>query len=235
MPSSQRQGPILVVLVVLFLGLMVPRGEAEAAFVQLGFDFTGGSSLSLLGGTIVTPPDGTFDTGSATLQVEASDISTPIPGGDVVLKQTDFAGTVSKNVLGAADISGPYSGSQVGTLSGTLAAGGTGADFTEDMFLDLNITLGCIGLGCDPLGFPVNVVGVNALSFSFLSITDLDSVGNATILLTTPVELDGVFGVLTLVGQETSRQFVPEPATGSLLLLGLAWLGRTRTRVRQGS
>ena len=110
------------IYLVLILGLMTPWGEARAAPIQLDFDFTSGSSLSLLGGTIVTPPDGTFDTGFARLQVEASDISTPIPGGDVVLELAVFAGTVSKNVAGAADISGPFAGTQLGTLNGTLAA-----------------------------------------------------------------------------------------------------------------
>jgi hypothetical protein len=232
--SLSRQLYILIATLS-FVGLMISPSDARASSIQIDFDFTGESFLSLLGGTIVTPPDGTFDTGFVRLQVEASDLTTPIPGGDVVLRQGEFEGTVVKNVAGAADISGPYAGIQVGILNGTLAPGGTAADFIEDMFFDLDIALGCTGTGCDPLGFPINVAGINALSFTTMSITGLDTLGTAKIEMSAPVLLDGVLGVLTLVGNETIRSVVvPEPQTGTLVAMGLAVLAVSR-RVRRGT
>jgi hypothetical protein len=214
--------------------LLASAGTAAAAsLIQIDFDFTAESVMSLLGGTIVTPPDGSFDSGSVRLWVDATDIETGIVGGEVAIGQGAFSGTVAKNVAGAADISGPFSGTQVGTLLGVLDAGATSATFVDDLMIDLNFNLACTGVGCDPLGFPVNVMGISAFSLGTISITGLDIDGTARVEITTDIELDGVLGTLNLVGNEIARIFVvPEPQTATLLMLGLVGLACKRTRRR---
>ena len=205
---------------------------ANASVIQIDFDFTAQSVLSLLGGTIVTPPDGSFSSGTVRVLVDATDLETPIAGGDVTVGFGTFAGTVSKNVAGAADVSGPFAGTQVGTLVGILDPGLISATFTDDLMLDMNVNFGCTGTGCGPLGFPVSVLGIEALSLGTISLTGLEADGTAQIDVTTAVELDGVLGTLNLVGNETSRLFiVPEPQTATLLLLGLVGLGMKRSRL----
>ena len=229
MQSLYRRGVTCIALV---LGLMAPPGEARATFLEIDFDFTDQSFVSLLGGVIVTPPDGSFDSGSARVRVDASDLSTPIPGGDVTFDQADFAGSVFKVIPEAAFILGSFEGVQIGTLDGTLAPGEMGVDFAEDIILDLDIALACAGVGCDLLGFPIDVTGISSLAITFMSFTDLNSPGDATISAILPIELDGVLGVLTLVVNEQSRQFIPEPQTATLLVIGLALLKLSRPRVR---
>lgn len=220
----------VVVTLLTMLAVLFSAGAAAASVIELDFDFTAESFMSLLGGTIITPPDGTFDSGTVRFIVDATDIDTAIAGGEVALGFGTFAGTVVKNVAGAADISGPYSGTQVGTLLGILDAGGASATFIDDLMLDVNFNFACTGTGCGPLGFPVNVSGVNAFSLGTIAITGLDAEGTARVEMVTSVELDGVLGTLNLIGNETARAFVvPEPQTATLLLLGLVGLGVKRS------
>ena len=197
---------------------------------RIRFDFTGGSFISLLGGTIVTPPDGTLDTGAATVWVEATAPGAYVASGQVILGGVNVAGTVAKNVFGSADVSGPYLASQTAPLAGTLAAGMDGADFVDDLSLFVDAQLDCTGSGCSAIGFPVSVSGVSLLAVTFLPITDLGVVGGASINATVPIELDGVLGELNLVGVEVSRTFIPEPGTFLLVSVGLGLMAAGRRR-----
>lgn len=223
--ARRAMGALPAALVAIFALQGVAAAQTSERIV---FDFTGGSSISLLGGTITTPPDGTLDVGTARLLVEATAPGVYVPGGQFQLEGVDLSGTVSKNVAGVADISGTYAASQVGALTGTLAAGQDGGDFVDPLSLFIDATIGCVGSGCAALGFPVDELGVSLLSVSFLPVTDLGIAGAARIETSIPIEIDGVLGTLDLVGVEVSRTLVPEPGTFVLVAAGLLLLGARR-------
>jgi hypothetical protein len=105
----------------------------------------------------------------------------------------------------------------------------TGGDFVDGLAVDLDIVLGCVGSGCSSLGFPISDIGPALLSLSFLSISNLGLPGGARITASIPFEVDGVLGILDLVGIESARTFVvPEPGTIILVAAGLAILAAGR-------
>ncbi len=205
----------------LALSLFVAASPATAASVLIDFDFASQSSISLLGGIITTPPDGSIDSASGRLSLEASSLTTFISGGQAVLDQITFSGAIAKNVGGVADISGPIDGTQVGTLNGTLTGGQTSLSFPGTIAINLNANFACAGSGCASLGFPVVDSGLFNLTAGILPISGIGTIGNAQITADIPIALGGVLGVLHLVGIETGRSFVPEPTTALLLGLGL--------------
>lgn len=213
-----------------FAALLGSPGQVSADNVEIEFDFTGGSSLSLLGGVIVTPPDGTLDVGGATVDLEATDLTTIVPGGAAALSGLNASGTVAKNFPGSADISGPYSATQVGTLPGTVSGALDGVDFVTDLQLDINVAFDCTGTGCFSLGFPVNENGTFDFAITFLPITNMGMVGGAGIDISVPIEVGGILGTLNLVGVEVGRTFIPEPGTALLVGLGLVVMGVARRR-----
>ena len=205
----------------LALSLVVAGSPATAASVLIDFDFASQSSISLLGGIIVTPPDGTVDSGSGRLSLEATSLTTFISGGQAVLDLITFSATIATNVGGVADISGTISGTQVGVLPGTLTPSQTDLSFPGTIAVNLNANLPCTGTGCASLGFPVVDSGIFNLTAGTLPITGIGTIGTANITADIPISLGGVLGVLHLVGIETSRSFLPEPTTAMLLGLGL--------------
>jgi hypothetical protein len=215
----------------LALLLLLPAGPASALSERITFDFTGGSVFSLLGGTIVTPPDGTLDVGTVDLFVEVTAPGVYVPGGAFVLDGISLAGTVAKN-LGAANIAGSYAASQVAPLVGTLDPGLGGGHFVDDLALTFDTQIGCSGSGCASLGFPVSDVGVSLFALSFLPVTDLTVPGAAQITASFAFEVDGVLGHFDLVGVEVARAFIPEPGTFLLVATGCTWIAAMRRRVR---
>lgn len=212
----------------LALSLLLTATPAAAASVLIDLDFASNSWISLLGGTIVTPPDGSISVGSGQLTLEATSLTTFVSGGQVALDQVTFAASIAKNVAGQANVSGPISGTQVGSLAGTLTAGQTVLSFPGTMAMNLNAAIACTGPGCSVLGFPVSTSGIENLTVGNLPISGLGSVGMAQIVADIEISLGGVLGVLHLVGVETGRSFVPEPA--GLILLGMGLAAATARR-----
>ena len=210
--------------------LLLPAGSASALSERITFDFTGGSVFSLLGGTIVTPPDGTLDVGTAELSVEVSAPGVYVPGGAFVLDGIALAGTVAKNLGAAANIAGTYAAGQVAPLVGTLDPGLGGGHFADDLALTFDTQIGCSGSGCASLGFPISDVGVSLFALSFLPVTDLAVPGAAQITASFVIEVDGVLGTLDLVGVEVARAYIPEPGTFLLVAAGCTWIAAKRRR-----
>jgi hypothetical protein len=220
--------PSIGALFMLFL-LGAPTALAQSS-ERITFDFTGSSFISLLGGTIVTPPDGTMDIGVADIYVEASAPGVYVPGGVFLLDGMKVAGTIAKNVAGQADVTGTYSASQVSALAGTLAPGLTGGEFSSDLALYMNTQIGCTGTACGLLGFPVSDVGVSLFSVTFLPVSGIGVPGFAQINASFAIEVDGVLGTLDLVGVEVARSFIPEPGTFVLVASGFGILAASRRR-----
>jgi len=228
-PRAVSRGWLPAVLL-LMLGLSAPA-QAQI-YDRVTFDLTSESVLSLLGGTIVTPPDGSLTVGSLTLLLPSSAPGVPTPGAGVVLEGFTLAGNVSKNVAGQAFVSGPFAADQVDPVSGSLSPGLTEVDFTgQSLSAQLDVNLGCVGAGCSLLGFPVSETGVSVFELGVLSAFDLDQAGSARVEGLVDLDLGGVLGTFGLVGIESSRVFVPEPGTALLVGAGLALLAR-RARAR---
>lgn len=226
---SHRRSRARAAALALLLAVTASPAAAQIS-EQIIFDFTPGSSVSLLGGTIVTPPDGTLDFARARVLVEATAPGVYVPGGAFVLEGTNISGTVSKQIPGYADIGGHFMANQVGSLSGVLAPGQDGGQFGAPLSLDLDVSIHCAGVGCGALGMPISDVGLSLLSITFLPVTDLGVPGSARIETSIPIEIDGVLGSLDLVGVEISRTFIPEPGTFTLVAAGLAMLAGRRRR-----
>jgi hypothetical protein len=235
LPRSVRRSsscaPVRAAAAAVLLVVAVGASPAAAQLSErITFDFRSGSTISLLGGTIVTPPDGTLDFARARVLVDATAPGVYVPGGAFVLDGTTIDGTVAKQISGVADIGGHFMASQVGSLSGVLAPGQDGGQFASSLALDLDVMIDCTGTGCSALGMPINDVGLSLLSIPFLPVTDLGVPGSARIETSIPIEIDGVLGTLDLVGVEVSRTFVPEPGTFALVAVGLGILAGRRRR-----
>jgi hypothetical protein len=224
---SLRPGLIFGLLCGFVLG--IASSASAQSSERIDFDFASESSISLLGGTIVTPPDGTIDFGSGRIWVEATAPGAYVSGGQFLFGGFAMGGTVAKNVMGAADIAGYYQTNQAGTLAGTLAPAQDGGQFAGNLALNMNVQVDCAGSGCGLLGFPISDVGLSLLPISFLPVDALASPGLARIQMSVPIEIDGVLGTLDLVGVEVARAFIPEPGTFVLVAAGLGVLaGRRR-------
>lgn len=209
--------------------------EVRADQLSIQFDFSG-SSLSLLGGIVQIPPDGSITSGSATLVVSAAGLATPIPGGAVSLYNFAAAATVNALTFGNT-ITGNVVLNQAGPpVAGTLSAGLGNVLFGGPMQISQNGVLNCSGPSCAILSLPAALTGVQLVALGSMPIANLAAIGNALISGTFAITLGGFTGQLHLVGTEVSRVLVPEPSSAGLVALGLAglaaWRGRRLLRTR---
>jgi len=200
-------------------------GPARAVPIAIQFDFTG-SSVSMLGGIVQVPPDGSINSASGTLIVTGAGLATPSPG-PVLLQSFGLAASVNAVTFGNT-ITGNPSITQIGVAGGTLTPSLSQVVFGAPMQIALAGVLNCSGPSCAILSLPAALTGTQLLNLAAMPIANLAAIGNAAIDATYAITLNGLTGSLHLVGTEISRVVVPEPHTAGLLALGIAALAGWR-------
>jgi hypothetical protein len=215
--------------------LLLAAPPALAGTITIDFDLTG-SGVALLGGILNIPPDGSITAASAQVTVQGSSAANPTAGaaqlGNLVVVAT-VNGTVGSAVL----LTGGFSAAQIGGGAGSLSGGLANLNLAT-LTLNVNGLVNCIGGLCTALGtFPVSAVSSASV------LTGLGSIGLGNLGTLSAASLNGVLSftiggataVLSLVGQEVNRTYIPEPNTFALVglgIVGLAGLGWRRTRPR---
>lgn len=205
---------------------------ANAGSVEIEFDLTN-STLTMLNGILTLPPDGTITAATARVTVPAASLSAPLSGVAQVSSLV-LSGTLNGTVGGAVLLTGGFSGNQVGGGAGVLS-GGLANLALGSLSLDLNGIVNCFGGQCPALGtFPISATNwLTVLTgLDSFGVGGLATPGAGTLTGVLPMNLAGNSVVVSLIGQEVSRIFVPEPGTGSLL--GLAVLGLLGARAARG-
>ena len=204
---------------------------ADAGRIRIDFDF-GASSLSILGGLINIPPDGTITSAAGTVQVPATG-TTSVSAGFARLHDLTLAGTVNANTVGLL-ITGNFNATQPNTASGQLSAGLANLLLPNPFILGMTGMIGCSGANCATLGtFPISLTGPQFITIGTLPIANLSTLGAATINGSFSLTIGGFTAVLNLVGSEVGRTFIPEPKPFGLVAMGIAGLAALRTQQRR--
>jgi hypothetical protein len=217
---------VLSVLLSCWLG-----AGAQAGTLTVNFDFTG-SSISVLGGVINIPPQGSIQSASGTLDLSALGSATAI-AGPASLRDFQMALTINALVFGNT-ITGNAAITQIGgALGGTLNGALNAFNAGGPMQINQSANIGCTGPNCAILGLPTTINGTQPLTIAALPIANLNSIGNALVDGTFDITFAGFTGVLHLVGTEVSRSFVvPEPNSLALIGMGMAMIAGWRLRKR---
>jgi len=215
--------------------LLLAAPSARAGTITIDFDLTG-SGVALLGGILNIPPDGSITAASAQVTVQGSS-ATNAAAGAAQLGNLMLVATVNGTVGSAVALTGGFSAAQIGGGAGSLS-GGLGHLNMATLTLNLNGLVNCIGGLCSALGtFPVSAVNSPSVltGFGSIGIGNLGTLSAATLSGVLSFTIGGASAVLSLVGQEVNRTYIPEPNTFALVglgMLGLAGLGWRRTRPR---
>ncbi|HVN39462.1 MAG TPA: PEP-CTERM sorting domain-containing protein [Myxococcota bacterium] len=211
----------------LALVLCLVAASARAGQISVQFDFRG-SSVSLLGGLIQVPPDGSITAAGGTLVASGLGSAAPV-AGPAALQGFGMAATLNALTFGNT-ITGNPSLTQLGGAGGSLTAGLAQVLFASPMHVALAGAINCSGPSCAILSLPRALTGTQLLTLAAMPIANLASVGNALINATYAITLGGLTGSLHLVGTEVSRSYapVPEPHTAGLLAIGLTLLAGWR-------
>lgn len=216
-------------LLILSMLLAGASSTASAATINIRFDLTQ-SWVSLLGGVIVTPPDGYVGQGKGIVSVAGAGIATPSAGGAATIHQMKMRFNV-KAFLASALVKGYVAADLTNDPTGTLTGGGSAIAFGgPGVFYD-DGSLTCTGANCGFLAaFPVTSHGAQTYSpLGTIPISGLSTIGAAAFSKAFAFSISGYTGVLNVVGQEISRDYTefPEPEAVTLLgsgLIALAWL-----------
>lgn len=212
------------------LALCLLADSARSVPIEIQFDFTG-SSVSMLGGLVQIPPDGSITSAGGTLVVNGAGLATLSPG-PANLHGFGVAATVDALTFGN-QISGNPSLTQIGAVGGTLTPSLAQVVFGAPMQIALGGAINCTGPSCALLSLPTVLTGTQLLSLAALPIANLANVGSAFIDATYAITLNGLTGSLHLVGTEVSRVIVPEPHTAGLVALGVFALAGWRVARRR--
>jgi hypothetical protein len=209
---------------------MVGATAAQAGTLTVEFDLTG-STIDILGGGIVIPPDGTITAGSVLLTVQAADIQSP-EAGSASLDSLALGVDIDGDLLGNA-ITGSAAASQIGSAVGALLPGLGLVSFPGPLVLDVNASIDCSGPNCASIGsFPISVTGSQTLPvLGSFAVGGLATPGAAAITTTLGFTLAGFSAEIAVLGAEVDRLFVPEPGVAALLAMGLLGLGGLRARL----
>jgi len=226
----------IVPLIALLL-LLGSAPAARAGQITIDFDLSG-SSIAILGGAIVVPPDGSITSAFTKLQVEGSG-NAAASSGPARLASLTLAGTISGTLLGGAmTVTGGVNASQSGSATGLLNPALTLAAVGGPGVLSINALINCTpGTACGLVGtFPVSITGPHTfLPFGSFQVGNINSVGNATLSGQLSLTLGGQTAVFNLIGAEITRTYIPEPNSLSMLGIGLIGVAACRWRRVRGS
>lgn len=205
---------------------LLPVASAEAGTISIEFDLSN-SAVSLLGGIVTIPPDGSISSATATIHIQGASLSAP-QAGAASMTGLNLAATVNGTVASLATLTGGLSAAQVGGAGGSLT-GGLANLLIGTLTLNLTGTINCSPGGpCGVLGtFPLVLSGPNVLTgVGSLGVGGLGTFGAATLNALLNVTIGGNSAVVSLIGQEVNRTFTPAvPEPGSIGLFGLGMLG----------
>ena len=218
------------------LAWMVAATAAQGGTLTVEFDLTG-STIDILGGGVVIPPEGSITTGSVQLIVQASDIQSPMLGLGSFDSLT-FDVDVDGDILGNA-ITGSVAARQTGSAAGSLTKlpGGPWILSTGGSpVLEIDASIDCTGPNCASIGsFPISVADVYAsLIWENVWVTGLATPGAAAFATAVPFSLAGFEGEIAVVGVEVDRSYIPEPTVAALLGMGLLAFGGLCGRLGRG-
>ncbi|MFP8878405.1 MAG: PEP-CTERM sorting domain-containing protein [Myxococcota bacterium] len=218
------------------LTVILTAPGARAGTITIDFDLSN-SVVSILGGVIVIPPGGSITSAAATVTIQGSSISDPV-AGEAALSNLNLQASVNQTIAGIANLTGSFSGSQVGAANGSLSAG-LGKLVINTVTMNLSALINCAPAGpCGILGsFPISVMSTSPITgVGSLGVGGFGTFGNGTLNAILSVTIAGNPARINLVGQEVSRTFmptVPEPSTFGMFglgMLGLAGLSGRRSR-----
>jgi hypothetical protein len=223
------------VLGIAALAILLAAPGARAGTITIDFDLSS-SVISILGGIITIPPDGTVTSASATVSVNGSGITNPVAGAAAMTGLT-LKATVDATVGGSVVITGGFTGTQVGSATGSLT-GGLANLVVGTLTLGLTGGIDCFGGLCPAIGtFPIVITGLHAITgVNNIGVGGFGSLSAATLNAILNLTIGGNAAVINLIGSEVSRTFtpsVPEPNTFAMFglgIVGLAGIGWRRNR-----
>jgi hypothetical protein len=209
---------------------------AQSGTITVDFDLSN-SIISILGGILTIPPDGSITASTASVTIQGNSITTPVPG-PASMSNLSLQATINGTVGAIATLTGNVTGTQVGAAAGVLT-GGLANLAINTLTLNLSALINCAPAGpCAILGtFPISVMSLTPIpGVGNLGVGGLGTFGNGTLNAILSITIGGNSALITLVGQEVSRTFtpsVPEPGTFGMFglgMLGLAAIGWRRSR-----
>ncbi len=230
--TGRRAAARLAALALLWLGATSPAG---AGVISIEFDLAG-STLTMLSGAIRVPPDGRIHSASVVVDLAGPGPATPTPGGPALLRSLAIDLSIDADVFGNL-VTGSAVGAQVGSVPGTLSAGGLLLLLSQPLRLNLDARAGCSGDLCGVIAdFPVSFSGTQTLApVSAFGIGGVSLPGSATLAASLDLAIAAFSAELALMGAEVNRTFAPEPGSFGLVAVGLAALAVGGARRRRAS